>query len=273
MHARIWPASLPPPMASKARVAPVATSASVRSLHEARASSRRRRARADRAQQRRLLGLAHDVDQRRRRPARQMRLSIWPRFEAAAVCTSARVAFAPHRLDHAERGERVDEARGAVGRRRAVGQEQALLGRERSGTARTSRRRARRPSCPAAPAPRRTRPPRRRRRRLRCRPASTRRAGRPSPSSPPSGIARGDDRPLARARAPAVRHVGGAEQQAEVGRVDRRGLDAHQHFVRPGLGNRHLGERHFEFAARLDERAKLQCRVLRRGCSWTALPG
>ena len=82
--------------------------------------------RAERSQQRRLLGLAHDVDERRSPSSMQSLISIWPRLDAAAVCTSARVAFAPHGLDHAERGQRIDEARRAVGRRRALGQQQAL---------------------------------------------------------------------------------------------------------------------------------------------------
>jgi hypothetical protein len=38
------------------------------------------------------------------------------------------VAFALHRLHHAQRGERVDEATGALRRRGVVGQLQTLLG-------------------------------------------------------------------------------------------------------------------------------------------------
>ena len=47
--------------------------------------------------------------------ASQIRTSIWPRLEAAAVWTKRLMAFAPHRLDHAERRQRIDEGRSSIG--------------------------------------------------------------------------------------------------------------------------------------------------------------
>ena len=55
-----------------------------------------------------------------------------------------------------------------------------------------------------------------------------------------------------------ARHVGGADQQAEVRRIDRRGLDADHDFVGTRFSHGHAGERDFEFTALLDQRAKLQ---------------
>ena len=115
------------------------------------------------------------------------------------MCTSARVAFAPHGLDHAERGQRVDEAGGAVGRRSRRPAAAGTARPSRGGTGRTSRRRARRRSCPAGPARPATRRRRRRRRRLRCRPASTGRAAAAIAFIAASGIGGGDDRALGRA--------------------------------------------------------------------------
>src|SRR5436190_1601617 len=54
------------------------------------------------------------------------------------------------------------------------------------------------------------------------------------------------------------RQVGGAEQQADVGRIDRRRLDAHDHFVGRRLGRANANERELELAAVLDDRAELE---------------
>ena len=131
-------------MASKAIVAPVATSASVRSSMNVGAVVSHDVLGAEAAQQLRLLGAAHDVHQRD------------PSCEADLVqhLTQVRgrrrvhergVAFEPHGLDHAERGQRVDEAGRALApawcRRAARG----IGGLDRRGTARTSRRRGCRP--------------------------------------------------------------------------------------------------------------------------------
>ena len=53
-------------------------------------------------------------------------------------------------------------------------------------------------------------------------------------------------------------HVGGAEEQAQIGRVDRRGLDAHQHLVSGRLGHRHFLQRDFELAVGANQRTQLQ---------------
>ena len=75
---------------------------------------------ADRSQQRLLLRPAHDVDQ-----AYAVLDADLVEHQAEVGCGGRMhkggVAFAPHRLDHAERGQRVDEARCAFGRGRAVG--------------------------------------------------------------------------------------------------------------------------------------------------------
>ena len=88
MQPRICPASLPPPMASKAMVAPVITSASVRSARKLGALLSQTcvapisRSSAACAGPRTMLTRATPS-------IKQMRLSICPRLDAAAVCTSA----------------------------------------------------------------------------------------------------------------------------------------------------------------------------------------
>ena len=54
------------------------------------------------------------------------------------------------------------------------------------------------------------------------------------------------------------RHVGRADQQPEVGRIDRRGLDADHDFIFGRLRRRNAGQRNLEFAALLEQRAQLQ---------------
>ena len=161
--------------------------------------------------------------------ARQMRSSIWPRFDAAAVWTSALWPSLAHRLDHAERGQRIDERRRAVRGGRAGGQRQAL----RHGTQRY---------CAYIPPPPSTAtvlPSRA------C--AVGRRAGRDDRAGAfVAGrhrlveraaidfiAAARDRRGQTGARVPDLRrvHVGGAEDEADVRRVDRRRLDADQHLV------------------------------------------
>ena len=158
MQVRIWPASLPPPMASKASVAPVATSACGQIVHEARRAWNRRRAwRRCRAGS--LACSALRTMLTRPMPSlRQILLSIWPRFEAAAVCTSA---LWPSRrivstMPSAVSGLTKQDAPSAGVD--AGGQRQALGGLAACDTAHTWRRRSSPPSCPAAPGPRRTSP-------------------------------------------------------------------------------------------------------------------
>src|ERR1700739_1504965 len=54
------------------------------------------------------------------------------------------------------------------------------------------------------------------------------------------------------------RQVGGAQQEENVGRGDRRGLDANDDFVRAGFRRRNGDQREFEFAVAFDKGAKLQ---------------
>src|SRR5579872_1507390 len=88
MPVRIWPASGPPPMASNASVAPVATSASVRSVMKLGLEESQTylapmpRSSASCSALRTMLTSSTPS-------ALHSLTSIWPRFEAAAVCTSA----------------------------------------------------------------------------------------------------------------------------------------------------------------------------------------
>ena len=88
MQVRIWPASRPPPVASKAMVAPVSTSAWVRSSMNVGAEASHTCFAPIPLSSAACSGLRTMLT--RPMPSlRQMRLSIWPRLEAAAVCTSA----------------------------------------------------------------------------------------------------------------------------------------------------------------------------------------
>ena len=118
MQVRIWLASLPPPIASKAMVAPVSTSACVSSSVKVAEVEIDDVLGADAAQQPGLLGTAHDVHQ-----ADAVLLADLVQH-LAEVRRGRRmhqrlVALALHRLGHAERGQRVDKPRRALGRRRA----------------------------------------------------------------------------------------------------------------------------------------------------------
>ena len=244
-------------MASKAMVAPVAASASVSSsmklgdavMHTCLAPCSRSSAACS--------GL-RTMFTSAMPSFRQMRLSICPRFDAAAVCTSARVAFALHRLDHAQRGERVDEAGGAVGR--------GGVGAAAAGTGRPAMQRycayiappmiatvLPSSACAAGEAPALTTVP------APSLPTGSDWSARPAMAFMNlSGMRALSHRALGRARHLHRAHVGGAEQQAQVGGVDRRGLDAHQHLVGGRLGNRHVVQRDFEFAAAAHQRAQLK---------------
>ena len=157
-----------------------------------------------------------------------------------------RVAFAAHGLDHAERGQRIDEARGAFGRRRARRQHQALRRLAARGTARTSRRRACATVLPSSACAAGDEP------------AAT--------TTPAPSLPTGSDWPTRAASARitsgaivavttglsavpasfARARVGAAEQQPEVRRIDRRGLDAHEHLVGLRLRRRHARERELD---------------------------
>jgi hypothetical protein len=88
MAVRIWLANLPPPMASKASVAPVATNASTRSAMKAGAVELQTWTAPIPRKSAACSGLRTMLTSPTP-SSRQTLLSIWPRFEAAAVCTSA----------------------------------------------------------------------------------------------------------------------------------------------------------------------------------------
>jgi hypothetical protein len=69
---------------------------------------------------------------------------------------------------------------------------------------------------------------------------------------------RGDDGLLFGARQLGGRHIGRTDQEAEVGRIDRRRLDADHDFIFSRLRCRNAGQRNLEFAALLEQRAQLQ---------------
>ncbi len=170
-----------------------------------------------------------------------------------------RVPFAAQGLDHAERGERIDEGRGAVGRRCTRRQHQALL--ERHAAILRVHGAAQRGdgSCRAGLArPGRSRL-RRRRPRPRCPPAWTGRSGRPCLcNAPPPECGRAIRGSSGVPRRLGLAHVGTGEQQAEIGGIDGRRLDADHHFVGRRDGGGHAGQRQFEVAVAGDQRAKLQ---------------
>src|SRR5882757_9324491 len=88
MQVRIWPASLPPPMASNAIVAPVSTSALVRSSMKVGAVESTTNL-APILCRMSACSLLRTILTSGMPSLMQILLSIWPRFDAAAVCTSA----------------------------------------------------------------------------------------------------------------------------------------------------------------------------------------
>lgn len=167
------------------------------------------------------------------------------------------MTLSPHRLDHAQCSERIDEAGRAFGRLRPGGQRQTLRDLERAvlrihraaehgdGLAKQRLRRVR-GACLNHQAgafiadwhgfidARRHRTHQLLRNR------------------------RADDRIGAGAAHFRGTHVRGAEHQAEIGWIDRRGFDAHDDFVGRGRRDWNTAQRDFELAALSDERAKLQ---------------
>ena len=127
MQVRIWLASLPPPIASKAMVAPVSTSACVRSsMKVAAVESTTCLAPMPRS------SLACSA--LRTMLTRPMPSSLADLVQHLAEVGRGRgmhqrlVALALHGLGHAERGQRIDEPRSALGRRRA-GRQRLAVGR------------------------------------------------------------------------------------------------------------------------------------------------
>ncbi len=166
------------------------------------------------------------------------------------------MAFQPHRLDHAERGQRIDETGSALRGARARRQNENV-GRLEAAVLRIH-----------GAADRRDRLAHERARRGR----GTRlhddagalvadghrlveaRRHRPQPGV---GHTRRDDRVGAAGRAHRGQ-IGRTGQQAEIGRIDRCRLDAHHDLVLGRLRRRNLDQRQFEFAALADQRTQLQ---------------
>ncbi|MGY3277124.1 hypothetical protein ACVJ5M_004721 [Bradyrhizobium sp. S3.7.6] len=167
------------------------------------------------------------------------------------------VPLAPHGLGHAERRERIDEAGGAFGRRGARRQRQALAHFQRAvlrvhrsadhrdGLAHQCFRGIGRAGLDDD-----------------ARAFVTNRHGfvEPAGHRPHRALRhlRGDDGSVLGAGRFRRAHIGRADEEAEVGRVDRRRLDADDDLVRRGLGSRHVDERDFQFTALLDQRTQLQ---------------
>src|SRR5450830_1482892 len=225
MADRIWPARVPPPVASKARVAPVCTRASVRSWvklsallsHTCRAPCPRNSAAW--AGERTMLT-------RPMPSCRQMRLSIWPRLEAAAVCTRAVwpsrriVSTMPKAVSGLTKHEAPSAAVASSGSRRhwlrGTQRYWAYIAPPMAATFLPSR------AWAAAEVPAATTVP--------------------APSLPT-----GSDCPTGR-----------AQQQALIRGVERRGLDADQHLVLTGHGQGLIHQRNLKLAAGMDQRAQLQ---------------
>ena len=178
------------------------------------------------------------------------------------------VALHLHRLDHGERGQRVDEAGGAVGGAGACGQRQGCLGFHGAVggvhfTAENGDELAHQGLSFGRGA------------------GGDDRAGafiadgqvlvEPGGDHAQGLIRHGgrDDGQLLRAGDLERGDVGGTDEQAEVGRVDRRAFDADHDFVRGQVSDGELHQREFEFAGFADLRAKLD--VLERHAGFSQL--
>ena len=191
----------------------------------------------------------------------QMRLSIWPRLEAAAVCTSAlwpsrrMVSTMPSAVSGLTKHEAPSAGVAPAGSTRHCS---ALMVRYCEYIAPPSMATVLPSSaCAAGEAPAATTTPA---------PSLPTGIDWSEPAGHAPSCARSGTCAVTTGRRGAARwtlavsHVGGAEQQAEVGGIDRRGLDAHQHFVGRRRGTA-PGQRQLQLAAGLDERAQLQRRA------------
>ena len=127
------------------------------------------------------------------------------------------------------------------------------------GIASTSRRRRSPPFFRRGPGPLRTIPRPPRCLRPRCPPEAIRRV---APQSAPRAASAIEAVTTGRSGVPAtvaVRHVRAGSEKAQVGRVDRRGFHAHQHFIGAGSRNGNLVQRKFKRAIRAHQRTQLQC--------------
>jgi hypothetical protein len=212
--------------------------------------------RADTLQQFDLRRAAHDVDER------DIVLGTDLDEHLAEVrrrrCVDDRVmTLHPHGFGESKAGERIDEAGCPIDRIGAVGQRHChlngkaaifsihLAAKQCDGLAHQSLRLGRRPRLDDDAAPfvadrERIADPARHRAH-----AGRRNIGR-------------DHRQVVAGAGARGAHVGTTEQQAEIGRIDRRGENLHQHLVRLGLGHRAAFEIDFELALRLGEREHRQ---------------
>ncbi len=250
MAVRIWLTSRPPPMASKARVAPVSTSAAVRSSVKVGAEESHTCAAPRPRKQRRLFGTAHDVHQRhavRETDSHQHLAEVGRRRGV----NQRRVPLSPHGLHHAKRRKRIDEAGRPFRRRGPLRQHQGVGGLHglelRIG----------------GPAEDRHRPAQQG---LRLRSGAHHHAG--PLVAHRQGVAhprghhlhergrdgRGEHWPVGRPARLARGKIGRPQQEAQIRRIDRRALDPHHHLVRAGRGNLHLGQRQLKRAVVLQQR-------------------
>ena len=121
MALRIWLARFPPPVASKASVADVSVTASLRSRLNDGALESQTWVAPMRSQELRLLGPAHDVDERHVLFETELDQHLTEVRRRSRVDEAA-VTFTAHRLDHPERGERIDKGRCSRPGRRPFGQ-------------------------------------------------------------------------------------------------------------------------------------------------------
>ncbi len=206
--------------------------------------------RADVGEDVRLLAAAHDVHQG------NAVLQADPVQHLAEVggrggVDQGGVALPAHGLHHAQRRQRIDEARRAVGgggagrqRQDVGGLQGAVLGVHRPADAGHELAEQR---LGGRVGPRRDH---------RARAFVAHRHGLvDAPGHGPHELLRHGGRHHGAGRRLGGGHVGGAQQQAEVRGVDGRTLDAHQDLVGAGVGDVDLGEGKLELAAGLDQRA------------------
>ena len=209
-----------------------------------------------------MLLLAHDVDQADLVGEADL-VEHLPEVRGRRGVHERRVPFGAHGADHAQRREGIDEAGGALGRLGARGQDQALHGfdaailgvhgaaEDRDGLAQQRLRGGRRAGLDDDPRPfvadgqgliQASGDRFHRRRRNPC----------------------GHHRPISRAGRRGRAQIGPGKEQALIGRVDGRGLEAHDHLLRLWLRCGDADQRELEGAVLLRRRTKLQSRAC--GC-------
>ena len=213
--------------------------------------------RAEIAEQRLLRRAAHDIDERDAVGGADFDKHL-PEIRGGSGVDECAVPLGAHQFDEGKRGQRINEARRAIARERAVGQRHAHRGGQATviGKARTAeqrdgapeqclrrRGRARRNDDTAAfiADGQRLADARRHRTHARRRDVS------------------GDERLILPRARTQRRDVGGAEHEPEIGRVDRRGLHPDDDIARARLGQGQRAEPGFELGIRGDARDHGQC--------------